>query len=50
MTVLPKTLGELKRSPYGVPERAKRSVKDEMRQNLLARLCTSLPLFQGVIG
>ena len=50
MTVLPKTLGELKRSPYGVPERAKRSVKDEMRQNLLARLCTSVPLFQGVIG
>src|SRR5687768_8182294 len=50
MTALPKTLGELKRSPYGVPERAKRSVKDEMRQNLLARLCTSLPLFQGVIG
>jgi len=50
MQSLPKSLGELKRSPYGVPERARRSVKDEMRQNLLARLCTSGPLFTGVIG
>ena len=50
MTVLPKTLGELKQSPWGVPEKARRSVKDEMRQNLLARLCTSMPLFPGVIG
>ena len=46
----PKTLGELKRSPYGVPERYRRSVKDELRQNLLARLCTSAPLFPGVLG
>src|SRR5687767_6517563 len=50
MQHLPKSLGELKRSPYGVPERYRRSVKDEMRQNLLARLCTSAPLFPGVIG
>jgi magnesium chelatase subunit I len=47
---LPETLGGLKRSPYAVPERALRSVKDEMRQNLLARLCQSGPLFEGVIG
>ena len=46
----PETLGALKRSPFGVPERALRSVKDEMRQNLLARLCQSGPLFAGVIG
>jgi magnesium chelatase subunit I len=46
----PETLGALKRSPHGVPERAFRSVKDEMRQNLLARLCQSGPLFAGVIG
>jgi magnesium chelatase subunit I len=46
----PETLGALKRSPYGVPERALRSVKDEMRQNLLARLCNGGPLFAGVIG
>jgi magnesium chelatase subunit I len=50
MQSLPKTLGDLKRSPYGVPERARRSVKDEMRQNLLARLCTAGPLFTGVLG
>jgi magnesium chelatase subunit I len=46
----PETLGALKRSPHGVPERALRSVKDEMRQNLLARLCQHGPLFPGVIG
>ena len=50
MQAYPKTLGELKRSPFGVPERYRRSVKDELRQNLLARLCTSAPLFKGVIG
>ena len=50
MTQLPKTLGELKKSPYGVPERYRRGVKDEMRQNLLARLCTGGPLFPGVLG
>jgi magnesium chelatase subunit I len=47
---LPQTLGALKESPYGVPQRARRTVKDEMRQNLLARLCAGGPLFPGVIG
>jgi magnesium chelatase subunit I len=46
----PETLGALKRSPFGAPDRATRSVKDEMRQNLLARLSNSGPLFAGVIG
>src|SRR4051812_12387045 len=51
MTAFPKTFGELKRSPFGVPERTRRTVKDEMRQNLLARLCGGGgPLFTGVIG
>ena len=50
MQVHPETLGALKRSAYGVPERAFRSVKDEMRQNLLDRLCQGGPLFAGVIG
>src|SRR5216110_3196469 len=50
MKQLPKTLGALKQSPYGVPDRIRRSVKDEMRQNLLVRLCTGGPLFAGVIG
>src|SRR5882762_4515624 len=50
MKHLPQTLGALKQSPYGVPERARRTVKEEMRQNLLARLCAGGPLFAGVIG
>src|SRR5687767_7667522 len=50
MSQLPTILRDLKRSPFGVKERALRSVKDEMRQNLLARLCTAAPLFPGVIG
>ncbi len=50
MSQLPQTLGQLKQSPHGVPDRARRSVKDEMRQNLLARLCIGGPLFPGVIG
>ena len=50
MSVLPETLGALKRSSYGVPERAFRSVKDEMRQNLIDRLCQGGPLFAGLIG
>src|SRR5262245_51887726 len=50
MASYPQTLGALKRSPYGIPERAFRSVKDEMRQNLLERLCQGGPLFAGVLG
>src|SRR3954470_4068130 len=50
MTALQKTLGALKQTPFGVPERALRSVKEEMRQNLLTRLCNDGPLFEGVIG
>ena len=50
MSLLPETLGALARSPYGVPDRALRSVKDEMRQNLLTRICSGGPLFEGVIG
>src|SRR3954463_14369386 len=50
MQHLPQTLGALKQWPHGMPDRIRRSVKDEMRQNLLARLCTGGPLFPGVIG
>src|SRR6267142_1654943 len=41
----PRTLGELKRSGYH-----SRSVKDEMRGNLIARIKGREPLFPGVIG
>jgi magnesium chelatase subunit I len=46
----PKTLGELRRSPFGAPERATRSVKDEMRANLLARIHGREEIFPGVVG
>ncbi len=42
---LPKTLGELKRSGY-----AARSVKDEMRANLVRMLKCKETLFPGIIG
>jgi len=50
MPHLPTTLGSLRQSPFGVEKRALRSVKDELRQNLLARLCVDAPLFPGLIG
>ena len=50
MSALPETLGALRESPFGAPERARRSVKDELRQNLLARLACGGALFPGVIG
>ena len=46
----PTTLGELKQHPDGAPERVRRSVKDELRENLLKRLEAGDPLFRGVIG
>ncbi len=46
----PKTLGELNSSPFGSPDRRHRSVKDEMRLNLLARLRAGRPIFPGVLG
>ncbi len=44
----PETLGALKRSPHVA--RARRSVKDELRGNLLARIQEGSALFEGVIG
>jgi len=46
----PETLGALKRSPFAAPHRATRSVKDELRQNLIERLAAGGPLFAGVLG
>jgi len=46
----PKTLGALKQSPFGADGRRGRSVKDELRANLLARLGDGKPLFAGVLG
>jgi magnesium chelatase subunit I len=46
----PETFGALKRSKWGTSELAIRSVKDELRTNLLARLTRGGPLFEGVVG
>jgi magnesium chelatase subunit I len=54
---LPRTLGQLRSSEY-TPERVARSVKDELRDNLIVRLREIAPggksegqsLFPGVIG
>jgi magnesium chelatase subunit I len=47
---LPTTLGALRSSPFGAPALRGRSVKDEIRANLLAKLATRAPLFPGVLG
>jgi magnesium chelatase subunit I len=52
-TSLPRTLGQLRSSAY-TPERVNRSVKDELRDNLIARLRqiagTDDALFPGIVG
>src|SRR6188472_2082233 len=45
VAVKPQTFGELKASGY-----ASRSVKDEMRANLIKKLRSGEPLFKGIIG
>jgi magnesium chelatase subunit I len=48
---LPKTLGELRRSAEFSEARLKsRSVKDEMRENLIARLKARETIFPGIVG
>src|ERR1700694_5512394 len=46
----PRTLGELKRIPDFDPRGASRSVKDELRRNLLRAIEKGEPLFPGVHG
>ncbi len=52
-TALPSTLGQLRSSDF-TPERVSRSVKDELRDNLIVRLRESAkdnaPLFPGIVG
>jgi magnesium chelatase subunit I len=48
---LPQTLGELQSSKEFYEARLKkRSVKDELRENLIARLKTKEPIFPGIVG
>jgi magnesium chelatase subunit I len=50
-TALPATLGALRESQF-TPARVGRSVKDELRENLIARLRakSDAPLFPGIVG
>jgi magnesium chelatase subunit I len=48
---LPLTLGELRSSRlYNEARLARRTVKDEMRENLITRLRDKRPLFDGIVG
>src|SRR6476661_9341118 len=44
------TLGELKKTEWASPARRQRTVKDEMRENLICFLENGSPLFPGIIG
>jgi magnesium chelatase subunit I len=47
---LPRTLGALRRSPLGAPDRVMRPVKEELRDNLIRRLRDGSAIFPGVVG
>ncbi|MGH7529796.1 MAG: magnesium chelatase [Gemmatimonadales bacterium] len=46
----PSTLGELKKTEWASPARRQRSVKDEMRDNLICLLENGAALFPGIVG
>src|ERR1700674_1740516 len=50
MNSLPKTLGELRRSQWSEERVAQRSVRQELRENLLQKMEKGEPLFAGVHG
>ena len=47
---LPRTLGELRHSPFSEEQLRSRRVKDELRDNLMAKLRQGGPIFPGIIG
>src|SRR5437660_3696962 len=44
------TLGELQRTEWASPARRQRTVKDELRQNLICLLENGSALFPGIVG
>src|SRR5213076_20342 len=46
----PTTLAELKRTEWASPARRQRTVKDELRENLICLLENGSPLFPGIVG
>jgi magnesium chelatase subunit I len=49
---LPRTLGELRRSPFSQERLRTRRVKDELRENLMSQLCQKRDafVFPGIVG
>ncbi len=45
-----RTLGELRQSPFTAERLGSRRVKDELRENLMARLREGSPIFPGIVG
>ncbi len=50
MTTKPATIGELRKLPAYAPGAARRTVKDELRANMLRMLESGEPLFPGIHG
>jgi magnesium chelatase subunit I len=50
MTAHPRTLADLKQSPWAEAPLRGRSVRDELRANLIVRLESGQPLFPGILG
>jgi magnesium chelatase subunit I len=50
LTSMPKTLGELRRSNWSGEQIARRSVRQELRENLLGKMEKGEPLFSGLHG
>src|SRR3989475_1827947 len=48
--MLPRTLGELRSSPFGQDSYRGRTIKDEMRINLIRKLEAKDPIFPGIVG
>src|SRR5271168_3326262 len=46
----PRTLGELRHSPFSEEKLQTRRVKDELRDNLMAKLRQGGPIFPGIVG
>jgi len=46
----PRTLGELRRSPFSEEKLRSRQVKDELRENLISKLEHDTTIFPGIVG
>jgi magnesium chelatase subunit I len=48
--MLPRTLGDLRSSEFGQESYRTRTIKDEMRTNLIRKLQSKEPIFPGIVG